>query len=410
MLHFALRMSADTCNPFAVVRTVLHVDMDAFYASIEQRDDPSLRGLPVIVGGDRRRGVVLTASYEARPFGVGSAMPMARALRLCPQARVVRPRMKHYADISAQLMRILRRFSPTVEPISLDEAFLDASGEERLLGDGRTIGAAIKRAVREELGLAASVGVATSKFVAKVASDAGKPDGLLVVPPGEEAAFLAPLPVGRLYGVGKKTEELLRGAGFRTVAQIAAADPRKLARAVGDRLAEHLGHLARGEDPREVDADRAAVTVGSEETLGEDTADRALLEARILVHADQVAERLRASGWRARVVVLKVKYADFTLRTRRTTLPEPTVDGTTIAETARSLLDRLEISGHKKVRLVGVSTAGLVSEQAPAQQELAFVTEARGDRLGHTLDQITARFGRTAITRGTLLGTDEEDD
>src|SRR5215813_8654129 len=176
MLHFALRMSADTCNPFAAVRTVLHVDMDAFYASIEQRDDPSLRGKPVIVGGDHRRGVVLTASYEARPFGVGSAMPMARALRLCPRALVVRPRMKHYAEVSAQLMRILRRFSPTVEPISLDEAFLDTTGEERLLGDGRTIGAAIKRAVREELQLAASVGVATSKFVAKVASDAGKPD------------------------------------------------------------------------------------------------------------------------------------------------------------------------------------------------------------------------------------------
>src|SRR5215470_16692575 len=238
MSHFALRMGACTCNPPAVVarpRTVLHVDMDAFYASVEQRDDPTLRGKPVLVGGDRRRGVVLTASYEARPFGVGSAMPMARALRLCPQARVVRPRMRHYAEVSAQLMRILRRFSPTVEPISLDEAFLDTSGEERLLGDGRTIGAAIKRAVREELGLAASVGVATSKFVAKVASDAGKPDGLLVVPPGEEAAFLAPLPVGRLYGVGKKTEELLRGAGFQTVAQIAATDAKKLGRAVGER-------------------------------------------------------------------------------------------------------------------------------------------------------------------------------
>src|SRR5262249_17313016 len=167
--------------------------------------------------------------------------------------------------------------------------------------------------------------------------------------------------------------------------------------------------LARGEGPGEVEADRAAVTVGSEETLGEDTADRALLEARILVHADEVATRLRASGWRARVVVLKVKYADFTIRTRRTTLPEPTVDGSTIAETARGLLDRLEIKGRKKVRLVGVSTAGLVSEQAPAQQELAFVTEARGDRLGHTHDQITARFGRTAIKRGTLLGTDDDD-
>jgi DNA polymerase-4 len=400
-------MGADTCNPFAVVRTVLHVDMDAFYASIEQRDDPSLRGKPVIVGGDRRRGVVLTASYEARPFGVGSAMPMARALRLCPRAVIVRPRMKHYAEISAQLMRILRRFSPTVEPISLDEAFLDASGEERLLGDGRTIAEAIRKAVRDELSLPISVGVATSKFVAKVASDAAKPDGLLVVPAGEEAAFLAPLPVGRLYGVGKKTEALLNSAGYQTVAQIAAAEPKKLARAVGERLAEHLGHLARGEDPRHVEGDRHAVTVGSEETLYEDTADRSLLEARILVHADAVAERLRASGYRARVVVLKVKYADFTLRTRRTTLAEPTVDGTTMAETARALLDRLELGGRRKVRLVGVAAAGLVA--GAAQQQLSFVAEARGDRLGHTLDEITARFGHKAIKRGTLLGTDDED-
>jgi len=388
-------------------RTVLHVDMDAFYAAVEQRDDPSLRGRPVIVGGSRQRGVVLTASYEARPFGVHSAMPMARALRLCPQAIVIRPRMGHYADVSARIMAILRRFSPLVEPLSLDEAFLDVSGEERLLGGGPSIARKIKQTLRDELALTASVGVAPSKYVAKVASDLSKPDGLMVVEAGQEAAFLAPLPIGRLYGVGRKTEELLRRAGLDTVAQVAACPPATLRRAVGARLAEHLQSLARGDDPRAVVAGREAVTVGSEETLEADSADRVLLEARILDHSDRVAARLRQHGYRARVVVLKVKYADFTLRTRRVTLPQATADGQVLAATARSLLARVELGGRLKLRLIGVAAAGIELADAPHQLSL-LDPPPRGEVLGQTLDAISDRFGAGALRRATHLEDDDE--
>jgi DNA polymerase-4 len=393
-------------------RTVLHVDMDAFYAAIEQRDNPALRGRPLIVGGDRRRGVVLTASYEARPFGVGSAMPMARALRLCPHALVVPPRMAHYATVSEQLLRMLQRFSPAVEPIALDEAFLDISGQERLLGDGRAIARSIKQAVRAELGLCASVGIATSKFVAKVASDSGKPDGLVVVEPGREALFLAPLPVGRLLGVGRKTEALLWAAGVTTVAQLLATADERLFGALASRQLGELRRLAVGDDPRPVVADRAAVTIGSEETLDHDTSDRTLLAARLLPHADRVAARLRAHELVARVVVVKVKYADFVLRTRRLTLPEPTADGAVLATAARALLDRLEI-GPRRVRLIGLAAAGLVHKAAERQLSLAPVADSpravRGEEIGRTMDAITARFGHGALRRASDLPDDAED-
>jgi DNA polymerase-4 len=401
-------MDVTTCNPLAVVRTVLHVDMDAFYASIEQRDDPSLRGRPLLVGGDARRGVVLTASYEARPFGVRSAMPMARALRLCPRAVVRSPRMSHYASVSAQLMRILARFSPTVEPISLDEAFLDVTGEERLLGTGGEIARAIQRAVRDALALGCSVGVASGKFVAKVASDHRKPNGVTIVPPGEEAVFLAPLPVGRLYGVGRKTEARLQAAGFRTVADVAGAPERLLADVVGSRGAAGLRALALGRDGRVVVGDRAAVSIGSEETLAADTADRALLGARLLPHADQVAARLRASGRRARVVVLKLKDAGFTLRTRRVTLREATADAGEIVTAARALLARVELPRGRLIRLVGVAVSGLSNESAPRQ--LALPTEtavAPGDALARAVDAIHERFGERALQRGSSVGERE---
>jgi DNA polymerase-4 len=300
-------------------------------------------------------------------------MPMAQALRLCPQAVVMRPRMEHYAAVSAQLMRILRRFSPQCEPIALDEAFLDATGAERLLGDGGAIARAIKQGVASELALCASVGVATSKFVAKVASDAGKPDGLVVVPPGQERAFLAPLPVGRILGVGRKTEPLLRAAGLRTIGDVQRASGEALRRAAGARLAGALAALAVGRDDRPVVADRDPVTIGSEETLDADTGDRELVRARLLPHADRVAERLRHHGYQTRVVQLKVKYADFTVRTRRVTLEEATTEAGVIAGAARGLLERKPDGA-----------------------------------LGHTLDAIAERFGAGALRRASRLEDDED--
>src|SRR5262249_45644423 len=246
-----------------------------------------------------------------------------------------------------------------------------------------------------------------SKYVAKVASDLSKPDGLMVVEAGQEAAFLAPLPIGRLYGVGRKTEELLRRAGLDTVAQVAACPPATLRRAVGARLAEHLQSLARGDDPRAVVAGREAVTVGSEETLEADSADRVLLEARILDHSDRVAARLRQHGYRARVVVLKVKYADFTLRTRRVTLPQATADGQVLAATARSLLARVELGGRLKLRLIGVAAAGIELADAPHQLSL-LDPPPRGEVLGQTLDAISDRFGAGALRRATHLEDDDE--
>jgi DNA polymerase-4 len=376
--------------------------MDAFYASIEQRDAPELRGRPVIVGGDRRRGVVLTASYEARPFGVRSAMPMARALRLCPRAIVIPPRMRHYSHTSEQFMRILRRFTPLCEPLSLDEAFLDVTAERRLLGDGLAIARAIKHAVQAELELRASVGVAACKYVAKVASDHGKPDGLVVVPPGEEAAFLAPLPLERLRYVGRKTGDALARAGLRTIGELAAS-PALVRTAVGSRLAADLCALARGQDERAVVADRQAVTIGSEETLSEDTADRTRILASLLGHADRVAARLRASGLRARVVVLKLKYADFTLRTRRRTLARATADANLLYQTACGLLAAASPAG--PVRLVGLATAGLEQSSAPEQLQLEqdAAQGRRGESLGRVLDEVAERFGRDAIRRATRL-------
>lgn len=281
-----------------VGRTILHVDLDAFYASVEQRDDPRLRGRPVIVGGHERRGVVLAASYEVRPFGVRSAMPMVEALRRCPDAVVLRPRMNVYAEVSAGFFAILDRYSPLVEGLSLDEAFLDASGEERLFGDGATVAARIKKDVRAELGVIASVGVAPSKFIAKIASDVGKPDGLVVVPAGGEEAFLHPLPIGRLWGVGQVTEAELTRLGLRTIGDVARVGPALLAPRLGERLARHLCALAAGEDERQVLPDRAPKSIGHEDTFDEDLRDREALGEHLLHQADRVCARLRRAGLR----------------------------------------------------------------------------------------------------------------
>jgi DNA polymerase IV len=281
------------------VRTILHVDLDAFYAAVEQRDDPALRGKPVLVGGSARRGVVASCSYEARTFGIHSAMPMAEALRRCPKAIVVRHRMERYAEASRTFFAILGDYSPEVEGLSLDEAFLDVTASERLLGDGKTIALAIKRRVREELSLVASVGVAPIKLAAKIASDIDKPDGLRIVAPDQLLAFLHPLPVTRLWGVGDTTREILETMGLSTIGDVARHPEAALVSRLGATTGHHLAALARGEDHRPVVAEREPVSIGHQVTFEDDLDDKGELCVLLLDQADRVAARLRAADLRA---------------------------------------------------------------------------------------------------------------
>jgi DNA polymerase-4 len=389
-----------------MVRTILHVDLDAFYASVEQRDRPELRGLPVIVGGHHSRGVVCAASYEARPFGVRSAMPMAQAVRLCPQAVVLPVRMDHYAEVSHQFFELLERHSPLVEGLSLDEAFLDVTGEERLLGDGPGIARRIKGCVRDELQLCASVGVAPSKFVAKIASDLRKPDGLVVVGEGEVTEFLHPLPVSRLWGVGQVTERELKGVGLHTIGDVARMPERRLTDLLGPASAAHLHALALGLDDREVTPGRAPVSVGHEDTFERDIHQRAELIPHILDQSDRVCARLRAQKLRGRTVTLKIKYADHRRVSRRTTLRRATADGRVVGKAAVDLIAAVpEIEG-RGVRLTGVSISQLEAEVGGAaghQLELDEPAIERSERLGAVLDRIAERHGDRAVQRAIHL-------
>ena len=379
--------------------------MDAFYASVEQRDDPSLRGKPVIVGGRSHRGVVLAASYEVRPFGVRSAMPMAQALRLAPQAIVVPPHPARYADASAAVFEIFRRFSPLVEPLSLDEAFLDVTASQSLFGDGASIARSIKDQVRTELALTASAGVAPCKFVAKVASDLGKPDGLLVVPPGGVAEFLAPLPVERMWGVGPKTAPRLRALGYLTLGDLARAGEGPLESILGS-WGAHVARLARGDDERDVDPSGAARSIGAEVTHEEDLVGADAIRPKLLEHAERVARRLVRAGVSARTVTVKIKYADFTLRTRSATLPSPASDTDTLYRAAVDCLTRVPLEG-RRVRLTGVSVSRLL-EGGPAP---ALFPDAVADKR-RAVEELTARiadkFGNEhAVTRATLIDARE---
>jgi DNA polymerase-4 len=384
------------------LKTILHVDMDAFYASVEQRDDPRLRGKPVIVGGRSRRGVVLAASYEVRPFGVRSAMPMAEALRRAPHAIVVPPRRDRYELASDQAFAIFRRYTPLVEPLSLDEAFLDVTASRALFGDGETIAGAIKRDVREELSLTASAGVAPCKFAAKVASDLRKPDGLVVVTPGEVAAFLAPLPVERMWGVGPKTSPKMRELGFQTIGDLARASEATLERVLGSWGLE-VARLARGEDDRDVVPDALARSIGAEETYEEDLVGAEAIAPTLLEHSARVARRLVRSGLFAQTVAIKIKYADFTLRTRRVTLPEPVQDTDSIHRAAIGLLARVPLDA-RRVRLTGVSVSGIVEGDAPRTLFPDQGAEKRR-KVEEVAARIAERFGdEDAVKRATLIG------
>jgi DNA polymerase-4 len=390
-------------------RTILHADMDAFYASVEQRDDPSLRGRPVVVGGPSRRGVVGGGAAEARRFGIHSAMPMAQALQRCADLVVIQPRGQHYAGVSGQVFEILERYSPLVEPLSLDEAFLDISGTERLHGDARQVALAIKRAVREQLDLVVSIGVAPSKFVAKVASDLGKPDGLILVPPGEVEAFLWPLPVSRVFGVGKVTLQALEQMGVRTIGELAAHPPGLLRQRFGEH-GEQLSALARGIDEREVVPDQEAKSLGHEDTFHDDIGDLEELTHIVLEQADRVGRRLRRHDLRAATVMLKAKTAGFRLLTRRRRLPRPSSDGETLGRAAVELLAELMTREPGPFRLTGVTACDLADEGGPRQLSLDEPRHERQDRLARTLDAIADRFGEDAVARATTVARRRRDD
>ena len=389
------------------MRTILHVDLDAFYASVEQRDHPELRGRPVIVGGRSRRGVVCAASYEARRFGVHSAMPIARAQALCPEGVLVTPRMGHYAEVSAAFFAILERYSPLVEGLSLDEAFLDVTGEERLFGDGEALARRIKAEVRAELELVVSAGVAPCKLVAKIASDLRKPDGLVVVRAGEVVAFLAALPLKRLWGVGEVTERALHGLGLETLGDLVRAGEAALAPRLGRDSARRLIALARGEDDRAVEPERAAVSIGQEDTFEQDIRDRAVLGRALLAQADRACARLREQRLRAHVVTIKVKYADHTLITRRTTLARATTDERVVGATALRLLAEAPAIERRGVRLTGVSLSGLEDRQGARQLSFDEADAERGERLGDVRDRIAGRFGDDALRRAVHLEDDD---
>ena len=379
-------------------RRVLHVDMDAFYSSVEMLDRPELRGQPVLVGSDRPRGVVAAASYEARKFGCRSAMPTAQALRLCPAAVVVAPRMHRYQEASDLVFAILERFSPLVEPLSIDEAFLELTGTERLLGPAPEVARRIKERVRAETSLTASVGVAPNKFLAKLASDLEKPDGLTVVTEERIDAILLPLPVERLWGVGSKTADRLRSAGVRTIGDLRSWTRDRLTARFGE-AGDHFFALSRGEDSRPVVPDREAKSLGAECTFEVDVEDPEEVRAVLLGHVERVARRLRRHGLRARGVALKIRYGRFETVTRSATLPDATDATADLWAGAVALWERWAAEGFRPVRLIGMTAARL--EGGPLQGPLfADPVQERQRRLDAALDAIRDRFGPATIHRG----------
>ena len=379
-------------------RSILHADLDAFYASVEVLDDPSLRDRPVIVGGARgERGVVSAASYEARRFGVHSAMPIRTAERLCPTGVFLPGRPDRYRQLSEQVMGIFRSYTPLVEPISLDEAFLDVTGSAAAFGDGEAIARQIKSRVLDEAGLVVSVGVASNKLCAKVASDLRKPNALVVVPPGEEAAFLAPLPVSRLWGVGPKAQQALRDFGVQRIGDLAALSEATLQR----RFGQHGGELAlraQGIDPSRVVPSQAPKSIGHEHTFEHDVVDGRFLEATLLDLAESVATRLRRHHMAAGAVQLKLRYEGFETLTRQAPLPHQTRDSEPLYAAAVELLRRTLVPG-RAVRLVGLTAINL----ADAQQLTLFDGVDRDERLSASIDSVRERFGENAITRARLL-------
>jgi DNA polymerase-4 len=400
--QYALPQRGEEHPPDDTGCTVLHVDMDAFYASASLLSRPELVGTPVIIGGGGNRGVVLSATYEARKFGVASAMPMSRARRLCPRATVIAPDHHLYSQISAAVMATFETITPVVEPLSLDEAFLDVSGSLRRLGNPARIGQLIRDTVHDEQGITCSVGVAPTKFVAKLASGLAKPDGMVVVPRDEVVAFVQQLPVGALWGVGDKTEETLLRLGLHTVADIAHTPVDTLRRALGESAGPHLHDLAWGRDPRHVETQRRERSIGSDETFEFDVDDPAYIHRQLLKLSDRTAARARAAGMLGRTVTIRVRFSDFTTITRSRTLRDPTDVSREIFDTAKSLYDALGLQ-RARIRLVGVRMEGLVeSVGAPIQGTLDEPDHGwrEADR---AVDRASARFGAGSVRPASLI-------
>lgn len=396
------------------VANILHVDMDAFFVSVELLDQPDLRGKPVVVGGDGERGVVAAASYEARAFGVHSAMSAVQARRLCPHAVFLRGRYHRYSEVSADVMAIFRDVTPLVEPLSLDEAFLDVSGARRLLGDAPTIARSIRQRVLDEQGLTCSVGVASTKFVAKLATGAAKPkaskdgpmfgSGVFVVEPDDTLSFLRPLPVEALWGVGPATLTKLHRIGVLTIADLADLPEENITAALGRSQGQHLHALANGRDARSVEPDRAMKSIGHEETFARDHHLRSTLDHELVQFADAVASRLRSQGVVARTVQLKVRFGDFNTITRSTTLNVAVDDSRSILDAGRRLLDLVDPA--PGVRLLGLSVSGLRSD---GSRQLTFDEALSGPGWQETdraVDEIRARFGDDAIGPAIVVGPD----
>ena len=383
-------------------RVILHADLDAFFASVEQLDHPEWRGRPVLVGGRGPRSVVAAASYEARRHGCRSAMPMAQALRLCPSAIVAPPRGSRYREISTAFMAILGRIGPEVEPLSVDEAFVDATGSQRLHGSGARMAGLVRAWTRSELGLTVSVGVAASKFVAKIASDLEKPDGLTVIEPERTIEVLAPLPIERMWGVGPRTVPRVHAAGVRTFADLQAIDASEARRRLGDAGA-HWWALARGLDAREVVSGREARSIGHEETFESDLSSEAEVAQRLLPLLEDTARRLRRHGMRAATITLKIRVRDFTTVTRSHSLDASTDRTDTLWEVARELLRAWAAAGFQPVRLVGVQCSNLERDR---DEDGLFpdVQDERQRALDAATDRIAERFGAEAVRRGGVAG------
>jgi len=383
-----------------MVGRIMHIDLDAFFVSVEQVLNPELKGKPVVVGGKPdRRGVVAAASYEARTFGLHSGMPLITASRLCPQAVFIVGNFRRYRDVSKKFMTILADFSPYLEPLGLDEAYLDVTGFESIHGSINKMAAAIKKQIKDELGICASIGIAACKIVAKVASDVSKPDGLVEVPAGEEGSFLAPLPVAQLPGIGKKTQQVLAKLGVGTIGQLAALP--------SDVLESHFGTYgvvihehANGIDNRKVEHPGEAMSISRETTFGTDTGDRQLLLATLRYLSEKVGGALRRQGKRARCVNIKLRYADFTTITRQQTLGQSSDSDQTVFDAGRKLMNKELSSGKQAVRLIGIGVSSLVREK---QLGMLDTSDMRLEKLNKAIDRIREKYGFTAIQTGRTL-------
>ncbi len=395
--------------PTQTSRRIIHLDMDAFYASVEILDNPALLGQAVVVGGNGNRGVVCAASYEARKFGVHSALPILTARKLCPQGVFLPVRISRYQEISHQIMEIFQRFTPLVEPLSLDEAFLDVTASQNLMGTAEEIAIQIRALVKETIGLTVSAGVGTSKLVAKIASDLNKPDGLTIVPPGQEENFLAPLPIGRLWGVGRTTKEALALIGVRNIGDLRRM-PLSILTAKFGKGGLMMHESARGIDLRPVEPRQETKSIGHEETFAEDLRDKKRLEQELLALCLKVGKRARNHGLVGRTVTIKVKYRDFVQVTRSLTLTEPVANDKSLYQTGCLLLAKTEI-GLRPIRLLGISLANLVPAEASGQLTLfgQSQSKAKDCRLYKAIDTISDRYGSGSIVPATLVEKREEE-